>query len=83
MEPTRLPEGHQPYDRLNAVRIGAVAGGLLAAPLTWLTGAPWFVIGGAIVGGLGGLAHHRRAGGAPIRDYEPPVVDVTPRGDRP
>ncbi len=60
MQRSRLPAGHQPYDRLVAIRVGALAGGLLGAPVTWFTSVLWFVIGGAVVGGLGGIVYDIR-----------------------
>jgi hypothetical protein len=55
----RLPAGTQPYDPLNALRVGALAGaglgGLIGILLSWLT--PWLVVAGA---GLGGFLGYRR-----------------------
>lgn len=59
MSPTRMPAGRQPYDPLNAVRIGALAGGLAGGPFTYVSGSPWFVIAGAVAGGMGGFVYHR------------------------
>jgi hypothetical protein len=59
MDDKPLPPGHQPYDPLNGLRVGALAGGLLGAPLTALTRSPWFVIGGAGLGAVAGYLRER------------------------
>lgn len=58
----KLPQGVQPYDRLNGLRIGALTGGVIALfPAIFLGGAPFWLVGGALVGGLGGYVWDRRS----------------------
>ncbi len=59
---TRLPAGHQPYDALNGMRVGAVAGGLLGAFAAALTGfgGIWLVAGAAVAAGAVGYLYERR-----------------------
>ena len=60
----RLPPGHQPYDRLNGVRIGALAGGLVGALVGAVTHLPWLLVAGAVVGGAAGFFVATRRGDA-------------------
>lgn len=54
---TRLPPGHQPYDPLNAIRIGGLTGALLGAGVSWGIGFErlWLVAASAVIGGF--VAH--------------------------
>ena len=46
----KLPPGRQPYDPLNGLRIGAIAGGIVGAVIAGLTDLGiWFVFLTAIV----------------------------------
>jgi uncharacterized protein YcfJ len=58
----RLPRGRQPYDPLNGMRVGAVAGGLLGVIVTALTsiGFVWLVALGAVAGGVLGYRYEKR-----------------------
>lgn len=58
----RPPAGHQPYDPLNGIRIGAIAGGLLGMGLAAITsiGGIGTVAVAAVMGGAAGYAYHRR-----------------------
>jgi hypothetical protein len=58
----RLPPGHQPYDPLNGVRIGAIAGGLVGVFVAALTGFGGIgtVAAAALVGGGAGYAYQKR-----------------------
>jgi hypothetical protein len=54
-QPT-YPPGHQPYDRLNALRVGAVAGGAGGAVVAAALRGVWafaIVIGAAVGGVIG------------------------------
>lgn len=64
------PPGHQPYDALNGLRIGALAGGLLAVVPTALLGFgfAWLMIVGAVIGGAVGYLWERRE----MRSSRPP-----------
>lgn len=55
-ETPRYPPGKQPYDSLNAIRIGILAGGILGVVVTALTSAAnlWLVALFAVVGGVAG-----------------------------
>ncbi len=57
----RYPPGKQPYDSLNAVRIGVVAGGILGAGVTALTSIAnlWLVGLFAVIGGIVGFWSRR------------------------
>jgi hypothetical protein len=63
---SRLPAGRQPYDGLNGLRIGALAGGLLGVVAAAVTGVGgiWLVAGTAVVAGAAGYGYekHRRIG---------------------
>jgi hypothetical protein len=69
MEPerdARLPPGHQPYDLLNGLRIGAVAGGLLGvgiAAITGFGGIGTVAVAAAPGGGAGYVCQKRDRGG--------------------
>lgn len=56
------PPGHQPYDGLNGLRIGALAGGLLAVIPTAMLGFGfgWLIVVGAVVGSAVGYVWERR-----------------------
>ena len=61
-----LPEGVQPYDRINGVRIGALAGGVLGIVPAWIFWPAFgWVLAGAAVGGLAGYLYQRREEGRP------------------
>ncbi len=58
---TSYPPGVQPYDALNAVRIGALVGGVVGIVVSALLGGAFIVlIAGAALGALGGWGWHRR-----------------------
>jgi uncharacterized protein YcfJ len=59
----RLPPGWQPYDLLNGLRVGALAGGLLGAIATVATSVTnvWLVFVGAAGGGAIGFWSERRS----------------------
>lgn len=60
-EKKTLPPGVQPYDKLNGVRVGALAGGVVGIlPAVLLWPAFGWVIGGAAVGGVVGYFWQRR-----------------------
>jgi len=52
----RLPAGRQPYDFMNGLRIGALAGGILGIAATALLSFStiWLTIIGAIIGAVAG-----------------------------
>lgn len=58
----QLREGHQLYDPINGVRVGALTGGLLGAGVVVMLGGehPWLIVAGACVGGLIGFVVARR-----------------------
>jgi len=58
----RVPPGSQPYDALNGLRVGALAGALAGAGVTAIvgTGAAWTVLVGAAMGGAVGFRSERR-----------------------
>jgi hypothetical protein len=58
----RLPPGRQPYDALNGLRVGGLAGALLGAGVTALTtiGLVWLVPVGAVAGATAGYLYERR-----------------------
>ena len=56
----RLPAGRQPYDTINGLRIGALAGGLLGALIAAATHLPWLLLAGAVIGGATGYWSERR-----------------------
>ncbi len=58
--PTTLPPGRQPYDPLNALRIGSLAGGVIGIVLGALTGAWWLLLVGVVGGGAAGFGFERR-----------------------
>ncbi len=62
MRQTKYAAGRQPYDALNGLRVGALAGALLgAAPaLIWGTGLAWAIPVAAVLGGLAGYVSERR-----------------------
>ena len=56
-----FPPGVQPYDKLNGVRVGALAGGVLGAIPAWIFWPAFgWVLGGAVIGGLAGYLYQRR-----------------------
>jgi len=62
MEDQRLPPGRQPYDALNGLRVGGLAGAVLGAVITALTtvGLVWLVPAGAVAGAVAGYLYERR-----------------------
>ena len=61
-ERPRYPPGVQPYDGLNAIRIGAITGGILGIVIAFYTGGAFvMLLGGVSVGALAGWGWHRRA----------------------
>jgi hypothetical protein len=61
-----LPPGRQPYDPLNGLRVGALAGGLVGAGVTAAAGAEyiWFIAIFAVVGGGVGMWSQRLTRGS-------------------
>ena len=57
------PPGRQPYDRLNAIRIGAFSGGILGAIVAATMRGIWAVaiLVGAVIGGALGAWWDRRS----------------------
>jgi len=56
------PAGHQPYDALSGLRVGAVAGGIIGV-IPVALGAPggvWLVLIGGFIGGVVGYQWERR-----------------------
>ena len=62
-EQSTYPPGTQPYDTLNGLRIGALAGGLIGMIPTAIFGAAhaWLILLGVAVGGAIGYAYERRS----------------------
>ena len=62
MSDDRLPEGRPPWDPLNGLRIGALAGAVIGVSLTLITPASgiWLMVVGAIVGGAIGYWSEKR-----------------------
>ena len=59
-KPKTYPPGHQPYDRLVGMRVGALSGGVLGILAAAVTGgAAWWAIPVAAV--FGGFLGHRLA----------------------
>ncbi len=56
---TRLPPGRQPYDPLNGLRVGALAGGVLGAIGAAVTHIGWIILIGAVAGGAIGYLTER------------------------
>ena len=56
---TVLPPGHQPYDPLNGLRVGAFAGIALGAVGAALTRIGWLLLIGAVVGAVAGYVTER------------------------
>lgn len=58
----RFPAGRQPYDAMNGIRIGALAGGILGITATALLSFStiWLMILGAIVGAAAGYRWERQ-----------------------
>lgn len=57
-----MPAGRQPYDALNGLRIGAMAGALLGALVALLigTGMVWLIVSAGAIGGLAGYRFEQR-----------------------
>jgi uncharacterized membrane protein len=57
-----MPAGRQPYDALNGLRIGAVAGALLGAIVALLFGSAmvWLILALGAIGGFLGYRFERR-----------------------
>ena len=55
----RLPPGRQPYDSLNGLRVGGLAGALLGGVVALVLGSPWLILGGAIVGAASGYFYEQ------------------------
>ncbi len=55
-EPDRYPPGHQPYDKLVGMRIGAIVGGIVGIVLlAVLDGSfPWLILPFTVAGGVAG-----------------------------
>jgi hypothetical protein len=62
MSGPRLPAGHPPWEPLNGIRIGGIAGLALGAVLALLfdTAALAFIIGGTVVGAVVGYLVAKR-----------------------
>ena len=57
----QLPPGRQPYDPLNGLRVGALAGGIFGAVIAGLTDIGfWFVLFAAIVAATVGYWTQKR-----------------------
>lgn len=57
----KLPPGRQPYDPLNGLRVGALAGGIFGAVIAGLTDLGiWFVVLTAIVAATVGYWTQKR-----------------------
>ncbi len=52
-ERPRLPPGRPPWDPINGLRVGGVAGAMLGGGATALTGlaSAWLIVVGAVIGG--------------------------------
>jgi hypothetical protein len=61
-EDYRLPPGRQPYDVLNGLRIGALAGGIVGAIVMAATtlDSLWVLLVGAAIGAVVGYLYERR-----------------------
>lgn len=61
-ENDRLPPGRQPYDALNGLRIGALAGGVLGVIATVLFSLANIgpTLAGAVIGGAAGYFSEKR-----------------------
>jgi uncharacterized protein YcfJ len=57
-----MPAGRQPYDALNGLRIGAVAGALLGAIVALVLGSAmvWLILAIGAIGGYLGYRFERR-----------------------
>lgn len=65
----RLKPGEQPYDGMNAIRIGILVGGISGIAIGFFTGGSiWLLLAGAAIGGIGGAAWYRRD-----QDSQPPT----------
>lgn len=71
----RLSPGRQPYDALNGLRIGAIAGGLLGGATAAVTRIGWFVIIGAVIGGVIGYFWERHRMRMDDTDASPQPID--------
>ncbi len=60
MDRRSYPPGHQPYDAMNAVRMGALVGGVLGIALLAIVGvaSAWMIIVFAVVGAVAGYVWH-------------------------
>ena len=61
-EDYQLPPGRQPYDVLNGLRIGALAGGIVGAIVLVVTSLEslWVLLVGAAIGAVVGYVYERR-----------------------
>ena len=61
-EDYQLPPGRQPYDALNGLRIGALAGGIVGAIVLVVTSLEslWVLLVGAAIGAVVGYLYERR-----------------------
>ena len=61
-QPARYPEGHQPWDPINGMRVGSFTGALVGAGAALIVGSAflWFIFGGAAVGGAIGYFEQKR-----------------------
>ena len=52
--------GHQPYDSLNGLRVGALAGAVVGVVLSLIfSGAAWLILVAAVVGAVAGFVWER------------------------
>jgi hypothetical protein len=67
---TGYPAGRQPYDPLNGLRVGALAGGVVGVLPAAILGprAAWTMLIGAVIGGAVGFWWEKRA----MASREPP-----------
>ena len=59
--PRRLGPARQPYDALNGLRVGGLAGALLGAVGALITGLAVLILAGAVLGSAVGFLTERRA----------------------
>ncbi len=62
MNDVRYPKGHQPWDPVNGLRVGALVGALVGAGIAAIAGsvAGWLIGGGALLGGAVGYFDQKR-----------------------